>query len=99
MTKPKNCEMCERETRLNGHHKDYNKPFDVIWVCGSCHRKIHSSNISDWEATTVPVWITPELHHKIKIHCVETMQTMREFTERAIKSRMFKLKNEQLQLL
>lgn len=27
--------------RLDGHHEDYSKPFDVIWVCRSCHKKRH----------------------------------------------------------
>ena len=39
--KPKNCEVCGRETKIYGHHHDYNKPFEVKWVCGSCHKKIH----------------------------------------------------------
>lgn len=43
--KPKCCEMCERETRLSRHHEDYSKPNEVVWVCGSCHRKIHYNNV------------------------------------------------------
>jgi len=40
--KPKNCSLCSRETRLSGHHLDYDKPLDAIWLCSSCHKNIHS---------------------------------------------------------
>ena len=40
--KPTECEICKwSKTRLSGHHQDYSKPLEVIWVCGSCHKKIH----------------------------------------------------------
>lgn len=24
-----------------GHHEDYSKPFEVVWMCASCHMKEH----------------------------------------------------------
>ena len=39
--KPKNCTMCNEEVRMYGHHTDYYKPLDVIWVCQVCHKKLH----------------------------------------------------------
>ena len=39
--KSSKCQVCGRETRTYGHHKDYSKPLKVIWVCASCHKKIH----------------------------------------------------------
>ena len=47
LIKPKNCECCNKEKRLGGHHEDYSKPYDVIWACGSCHKKIHNSKTLD----------------------------------------------------
>jgi hypothetical protein len=40
MTKPGNCMICGKVSRIEGHHEDYSKPFQVIWVCGSCHRSL-----------------------------------------------------------
>jgi hypothetical protein len=28
--------------KLNAHHDDYSKPFDVRWLCVLCHREFHS---------------------------------------------------------
>jgi len=38
--KPDVCQICGAPNPVS-HHHDYNKPFDVLWVCNSCHRKIH----------------------------------------------------------
>lgn len=43
VVKPDACEICGRDTRLVAHHEDYSKPLDVIWLCGSCHNRIHKS--------------------------------------------------------
>lgn len=39
--KPKQCERCGRRGKLHGHHEDYSKPFDVIWLCPICHKTKH----------------------------------------------------------
>lgn len=40
--KPRKCGMCREKKEVQGHHKDYCKPYDVIWVCSACHGKIHT---------------------------------------------------------
>lgn len=35
------CQICGSKSRLDGHHHDYSKPLDVIWVCRKCHISIH----------------------------------------------------------
>lgn len=41
MTKPDKCELCAKKAKVEGHHEDYSKPLDVLWLCKSCHTKIH----------------------------------------------------------
>jgi len=42
--KPERCEACGSEPgkpRLHGHHTDYKRPLDVIWLCRPCHHEEH----------------------------------------------------------
>ena len=41
--KPLKCSCCEYDGKLHGHHEDYDNPLRVIWLCPSCHKKVHKS--------------------------------------------------------
>lgn len=42
LVKPELCDQCNaNDSRLHAHHADYSKPLDVVWLCNSCHSKLH----------------------------------------------------------
>jgi hypothetical protein len=41
INKPKKCSDCKEEKALQGHHPDYSKPLEVIWLCRKCHDSLH----------------------------------------------------------
>lgn len=41
LIRPDKCEICFKECKPHGHHEDYNKPLDIIWMCHSCHLYHH----------------------------------------------------------
>jgi hypothetical protein len=40
--RPSICIDCNKNCKPEGHHEDYSKPLDVIWLCQSCHAKRHT---------------------------------------------------------
>ncbi len=41
LIRPTKCEKCMKECKPDGHHRDYNKPLEVIWLCKICHNHEH----------------------------------------------------------
>ncbi|MCE5322128.1 HNH endonuclease [bacterium] len=42
--KPETCEACGKNVgaeNIQGHHIDYEHPYEVKWLCGKCHRDLH----------------------------------------------------------
>lgn len=50
LTRPESCQKCGKipgrdpgaGRHIEGHHRDYNKPLEVMWLCRSCHRREHA---------------------------------------------------------
>ena len=40
--KPLYCSSCDSDKHLEAHHTDYSNPLEVLWLCRSCHRELHS---------------------------------------------------------
>jgi hypothetical protein len=34
------CQVCG-ELKVEGHHPDYSRPLDVVWLCRKHHNEIH----------------------------------------------------------
>lgn len=41
LIRPNFCSKCFKECKPQAHHKDYSKPYEVIWICQRCHFKLH----------------------------------------------------------
>ena len=41
LIRPDSCVICTKECIPEGHHPDYSKPLEVIWVCKQCHADYH----------------------------------------------------------
>ena len=39
---PEACPKCGKTGRLDSHHDDYAKPYDVKWFCHACHMAHHA---------------------------------------------------------
>jgi len=45
LERPLWCVICGRsQCRINAHHNDYDFPYDIMWLCSSCHKKIHQQS-------------------------------------------------------
>lgn len=41
LKRPDRCSLCGKVCRVHGHHRDYSKPLEVIWLCPQCHKNEH----------------------------------------------------------
>jgi hypothetical protein len=45
---PNACELCGSARGdsplwgIHAHHEDYSRPLDVLWLCQSCHQRVHA---------------------------------------------------------
>ena len=45
LQKPKSCQRCLKPSeKIVAHHKDYNRPLSVEWLCEPCHHLHHSNH-------------------------------------------------------
>lgn len=44
------CVLCGA-LQSEAHHPDYSKPLEVVWLCRSCHRKLHAKDREAYTGT------------------------------------------------
>lgn len=37
--RPESCSECNKKCKPDGHHEDYSKPLEVVWICRACHSR------------------------------------------------------------
>ncbi len=37
IVRPERCSRCGELKKVDGHHKDYSRPLEVVWLCRQCH--------------------------------------------------------------
>lgn len=37
------CQVCGKIKNIQGHHQDYSKPLEIIWLCPIHHKEIHKN--------------------------------------------------------
>lgn len=45
LKKPNACSICKKLCVTHGHHIDYSEQLLVVWVCPSCHKKVHAQKL------------------------------------------------------
>ena len=46
LTRSQVCDECGSKNYVDAHHSDYSRPLDVVWLCRSCHKRLHSKGRS-----------------------------------------------------
>lgn len=46
--RPDKCSECFKNCKPDGHHSDYNKPLEIVWLCRACHSRKSPRNVIKW---------------------------------------------------
>lgn len=57
LIKPETCSRCGKGGVIEGHHPDYTKPLEVVWLDRSCHRRLHK----ELRAKLLPLMLAPSV--------------------------------------
>jgi hypothetical protein len=45
--RPDSCSKCGKKCKPHGHHTDYSKMLEVVWLCPKCHKDAHLSELRE----------------------------------------------------
>lgn len=79
MIKPANCSVCGSTYLIEGHHEDYSKPLDVVWLCKTCHTNVHKNSDNppgrkpkiNKAKKVLTVYFTDEQYATVQKYCKE----------------------------
>ncbi len=64
--KPPKCSKCGKVGAVEGHHADYSRPLDVIWLCRLCHSILHDADRPRRLRKRLTIWVLPEKCKELK---------------------------------
>ena len=79
--KKTNCVECGSSRLVQGHHEDYDKPLEVIWLCSKCHHKLHQARKPLVDTDDQAIRIDPITHKKLKIRAAKMGITLKRVVE------------------
>lgn len=47
LIKPILCQSCNELKPIEGHHYDYDRAYDVLWLCKKCHEALHHTTVGE----------------------------------------------------
>ena len=83
--RPNTCKLCGSEwVRIHGHHYDYNKPYEVLWVCQPCHIAIHKYELDSISDLIVirNLLINESIGFKERYYAINPPQTHAKYDEK-----------------
>jgi hypothetical protein len=66
------CEVCGRKTKIEAHHTDYTKPFQVMWLCRKHHSIWHKENGYPEGINYKDISITRDVYWALLLRMAET---------------------------
>lgn len=82
--RPGACQDCGKACTPQGHHEDYSKPFEAVWLCTSCHGKRHSTY--PFATATLHVQIDDAYKARLDAQATAEQRTIKAVVVRALEA-------------